>query len=251
MKRSPHNRAFTLLELLVVISIMGIVAALLAPAFNNIRGANDVTNSAYVVAGALEQGRAYAMANNTFVWVGFYEEDASAASPTNSTPPYPGVGRVVIAAVASTDGTKIFDDADPAASLPAARLRAIGKLIKVEGLHLADLGAPSGGDPASLDGRPNHPYTEGQTLSADHYNRISSESPDATRFPFTMGGYTFHKTVRFSPRGEANLNSTYSLKRFAEIGMIPARGAAVDRASSNTVALQFSGVAGNFKIYRK
>jgi hypothetical protein len=36
-----------------------------------------VTSAAYAIKGVLEQGRTYAMANNTYTWVGFYEEDGS------------------------------------------------------------------------------------------------------------------------------------------------------------------------------
>ena len=40
------------------------------------------------------------------------------------------------------------------------------------------------------------------------------------------------------------------LRRAAEIGLRPAHGTTVDTTSRNVVAIQFSGVGGNFKIYR-
>ena len=106
LPRSAIPKAFTLLELLVVIVIIAILVVLVAPAFTNIKSGNDITTAGYTIAGALEEGRNYAMANNTYVWVGFYEEDTTALTPTSATPPYSGKGRVVIATVFSTDGTR-------------------------------------------------------------------------------------------------------------------------------------------------
>ena len=68
---------FTLLELLIVLSIIGILLVLLAPAFTTIKGGTDVTSAAYTIKGVLDTARTYAKANNTYVWVGFYEEDVS------------------------------------------------------------------------------------------------------------------------------------------------------------------------------
>ena len=255
-KRS-RLRGFTLLELLVVIAAISILFVLVTPAFTNIKRSNDVTNAAYTITGVLEQARTYAMANNTYTWVGFYEENTTATVPTNTAPPYPGKGRLLMAAVYSTDGTKIFDNGDPVTSLPASRIRQVGKLIQIEGVHLTDIGAPPSPtpspipDPNTLDGRPDLPYTYAAGIGADHYNRVSSDSADTTRFNFTAQSYTFTKTVRFNPRGEANLNSTYSLKNVAEIGLRPTHGNSVDNASRNLVAIQFGGIGGNFKIYRR
>src|SRR3982751_2323815 len=114
-----HEVAFSLVELLVAISIMIIVAALVSPAFTSLKGAGDVTSAAYTVKGVLDQARTYAKANNTYTWVGFYEEDATRAIPTNNSPPYAGKGRVLLAIVASKDGTKIYQDTDPSTSLPS------------------------------------------------------------------------------------------------------------------------------------
>jgi len=136
------RRAFTLIELLVVIGIIILGSALLVPAFTNLKTSGDITNSAYAIVGVLEQGRNYAMANNTYVWVGFYEESPGSTVPTSATPAYPGRGRLVLATVASRDGTKIFENADPIASLPGTRIKQIGKISKIEGLHLTDIGAP-------------------------------------------------------------------------------------------------------------
>jgi prepilin-type N-terminal cleavage/methylation domain-containing protein len=248
-------RGFTLIELLVVMGIIVLLSVLIVPAFTSLKGSDEVTNAAYTIGGVLEQGRNYAMANNTYVWVGFYEEDASSAVPTNATPAYPGRGRLVFATVASTDGTKIFENADPIASLPATRIRQVGKLVKIAGLHVTDIGAPPSPPPVptpapnSLAGRSDIPYTEGAPFA--HFNRISSDSTDATRFSFSVQNYTFYKTVRFNPRGEANLNSTYTMKHGAEIGLRPTHGTIVDSNSTNLVAIQFNGVSGSFKIYRQ
>jgi prepilin-type N-terminal cleavage/methylation domain-containing protein len=254
---SRTRSAFTLIELLVVMAIVAILLVLLVPAFTAIKHADEVTNSAYALKGILEQARASAMANDTYVWVGFYEENSTTSTPTSVAPPYPGFGRLVIAIVSSKDGTKIFDNSDPVASLPAAQLNQLGRLTKLEGIHMTDIGAPPSTPPPptpspdKLDGRPDFPYTYSKSIGADHFNRLSSDSSDTTRFTFTVQNYTFYKTIRFTPQGEANINSTYTAKQFAEIGLRPTRGNAVDNSSRNTVAVQFSGTGGNFKIYRR
>jgi prepilin-type N-terminal cleavage/methylation domain-containing protein len=252
-----HQRsrsAFTLIELLVVIGIIAILMVLIAPAFTNMKSAGDVTDAAYTVKGVLDTARTYAKANNTYVWVGLYEENTTATTPTNNNPAYPGKGRVLLAIVASKDGTKIYQDTDPSASLPSDRISQVGKLVRIEGVHLTDIGNPSPTPnptpaPDTVAARPYTPYTEGSPF--DHFNRISSDSTDTTLFRFTAQSYTFYKTIRFSPRGEANINSTYTLKHEGEIGIKPTHGTAVDTNSPNVVAIQFTGVGGSIKIYRR
>jgi type II secretory pathway pseudopilin PulG len=268
-RRLPLSRArallsFTLIELLVVIGIIAALMVLIAPTFTNLKGAGDVTTAAEIIAGTLAQARTYTIANSTYTWVGFYEEAASANMPTAVSPPYPGKGRLVLAVVRSLDGTSIFDNGDPAAVLPASRIAQLGKLTKIEGVHITDIGAPPSPTPNStplpnsLGARSDLPYTFAAGINADHFNRISSDSVDATQFQFVAQGYTFYKTVRFTPRGEANLNSTYSLKVVAELGVVPTHGdvpptppASGGRYTGNVVAIQFSGAGGNFRIFRQ
>src|SRR5712671_4984936 len=97
--------AFTLVELLVVISIIALLLVLMAPAFTYIKGGTDVTSAAYTIKGVLDTARTYAKANNTYVWVGFYEEDVSQSSTSPATA---GTGRIVMSTVASKDGTMLY-----------------------------------------------------------------------------------------------------------------------------------------------
>ena len=259
-----RKRAFTLLEMLVVMAIIALLMVLVAPAFTSLKSAGDVTGAAYTVKGVLVQARTYAMANNTYTWVGFYEENTTATAPTNSVPPYLGKGRVLLAVVASKDGTTSCQDPNSTTAnripLTASLIRQIGKLVKIENIHVTDIGAPPSPtpnptpEPSSLGARSAIPYSSPSTSLA-YLNRINSDdthSPDnATLYPFVAQGYTFYKTIRFSPRGEANINSTYTLKNPAEIGLRPTHGDAIDVSNPNVVAIQFTGVAGNVKIYRR
>src|SRR5881409_605211 len=90
--------AFTLFELLIVMGIIGILLVLIAPAFTTIKGGTDVTSAANNIKGVLDTARTYAKANNTYTWVGFYEEDVSEPSTNPATL---GIGRVVMSIVAS------------------------------------------------------------------------------------------------------------------------------------------------------
>src|SRR6478752_10067967 len=85
--------AFTLIELLIVVGIIGLLLVLIAPAFTYIKGGNDVTSAAYTIKGVLDTARTYAKANNTYTWVGFFEVDGS--QDASVSPQVNGTGRIV------------------------------------------------------------------------------------------------------------------------------------------------------------
>ncbi len=69
----PDNgRAFSLVELLVVIALIVILAALVVPAFTAIGGAGSVTSAGDIVAGQLDLARQTAMAENSRVELRFW-----------------------------------------------------------------------------------------------------------------------------------------------------------------------------------
>src|SRR5947207_1892319 len=108
-KQRERASAFTLLELLVVIGIIALLLVLIAPAFTYIKGGTDVTSAAYSIQGVLDTARTYAKANDTYTWVGFYEEDVSQPSINHGNNACVGcVGRLVMSTVASRDGTMLY-----------------------------------------------------------------------------------------------------------------------------------------------
>src|SRR5256886_8864072 len=110
---------FTLIELLIVIVIIAVLLVLIAPAFTTIKGGTDVTSAAYTIKGVLDTARTYAQANNTYTWVGFFEENVSSGTPGTA-----GTGRVVMSIVASKDGTKVYDA--NSTSIDPTRLTQVG-----------------------------------------------------------------------------------------------------------------------------
>ena len=272
--RRRLTSGFTLIELLVVIGVVILLTALLIPAFTNLKSAGDVTSAGYTIKGVLEQARTYAMANNTYTWVGFYEEDVSQPS---TNPPTPGVGRLVISIVAAKDGVQGFDPTAVASAtnrLDIARLIQVGKLTKIDNVHLPLFAIPTGTPGNTFDTRPavqNDPvvgYNDSRfgELNASPPNTAPVSNNGSSKFPFQYpvgnpiptAQYTFTKTLQFDSRGEARINSSYDVRAVIEIGLLPTHGNVAPTPTpsagnyiANAVAVQLNGVAGNVKVYRR
>ena len=256
---------FTLLELLIVISIVALLLVLMTPAFTSLKGGTDVTSAAYTIQGVLDTARTYAKANNTYAWVGFFEED----TPPPSTIPVPaGIGRVVMSIVASKDGTKVYDA--NSTSIDPTRLIQVGKLVKIENIHLGLLPLGTGTPPGdTFDSRPSPTPAPADDSRFGELNGSPTAPTTNSQYPFQYpvgssvppAQYTFQKTLQFNPRGESNINSglgvgggggvTYDVKRIVEVGLQATHGTQVDTISPNLVAVQITGFGGNVKIYRR
>lgn len=282
--RLDRASAFTLLELVIVIGIIGVLMVLIAPAFTTLKSAGDVTSAAYTIKGVLDTARTYAKANNTYTWVGFYEEDVSQPSVIPALDPRcPAcVGRVVMSIVASTDGTNLGADASSSATgtenfIDATKLVQVGKLVKIDNVHIP-LFALGTGTGDTFDARPSPtpatdaPFSRFGELNALPPNTAPYESTNGglTQFPFQypVGNplpawqYRFRRTLRFSPTGECRVNSTYDVRKVVEAGLLQTHGSATPPPrrgggtqfviwDGNVAAVQITGFGGNVKIYRR
>ena len=254
-QRDPESiRGFTLLELFIVVGIMGLLLVLIAPAFTTIKGGTDVTSAAYTIKGALDTARTYAKANNTYTWVGFFEENVyNPASPNSDMP---RVGRIIISIVASKDGSNVYGSVlAPAADMDSTgtKLFQIGKLIKLENMHLRTFANGLG----TGDTFPNRPAIPGG--SPNHAKIGDMSPPDSLRYfhypaMVTEGAaqYVFRKMIQFSPRGECRAqNDSYAMSAVIEVGLQQTHGTTVPAlADPKNCAIQLTGFGGNVKIYQ-
>lgn len=212
--------AFTLVEMLTVMAIFGVMMAATLPALNGLRGAGDITRAAYDISETLEQARSYAMANHTYVYVGFSERDSQDAAKA-------GVGQILLITMGAKDGMRGVGS-DSSNLLPLTRLR------RIENVHMEDQLPQTG-----ALGRPVVPDI--LRVGSDSFGNADS---------FTAAGVEFTKIIQFDPQGSARVQSNpATIPQWLEIGLVGTRGSTVVNRQ-NCAALILSGVTGSTKIYR-
>src|SRR5213596_936464 len=264
--------AFTLLELLIVVGIIGLLMVLIAPAFTTIKGGTDVTSAAYTIKGVLDTARTYAKANNTYTWVGFYEEDVSQSSTNPAPDPQCTgcVGRLVMSVVASKDGTNVYGSGN--GTIDPRKLTQIGKLVKIDNIHLPLFTVcQSNCTGAAFDTRPAVQNDPGGGYNYSRFGELNGSQPNTAPYttpynfqypvvnPAPTMQYRFSKLLQFSPRGESRVNGdSYDIRRVVEIGLLQTHGNVAPTPTpsagnyvGNVVAVQINGFAGDVRIYRR
>ena len=259
-RNSSHRAGFTLIELLVVVGVIVLMMGLAIPAFNAIRGGTDFNSVIYSITGALQEGRAYAMANDTYVLVGFSE--VSAAQNGSATPQVSGTGRLAIAIIASRDGTRPYQSLVNNSMLTGTsyltapsstggygsgtQYTAVTKLIVLTNIHMVDLQSDTCQQPTQGGmQRPWHGVNLPSTWQWENYclgDQEACQAGNCFLWPLgvSSGGtpspqYVFTQVIEFDPQGAARIlvgsptgsqspTAMEAIPYFIEIGIEPSNG---------------------------
>jgi prepilin-type N-terminal cleavage/methylation domain-containing protein len=221
-----HRLAFTLVELVAVMGIIGVLSTLLIPAIETLGSAGTFSTTASELSQTMDEARAYAVSKRTYVYVGIGEFQASAPQDTGNT----GTGRVAMFAVASRDGSRIAQTSDF-----ATKAQPISGLVRLQNVHLTSITDATGGL---------------QRPSNDSVKTLNMSGTPVLSFPLSgTPRYPCKQCIEFSPQGMARVYGSADLPGFIEIGMIPTKGDATI-GTQNVAVVQLSGLTGKSTLYR-
>jgi len=215
--KSPSvEKGFSVLELLVAITIVGVLASFTMPAFNAIGGAQSVSQGIYDVSSLLELAREEAITRQTYVWVGFQNIEVN------------GGRELWMAAVSSRDGT---DNTSPNNLTPLTRI------VKIKNVALSPW--------SNLKTDTRRLYVGGSPASI-------AENSSGVSFSVGPTGFSDH-TVTFTPGGQAMLTGSPGLDGgydpLMEISFRQLRGGTVSD-SADDAAIFLNGSTGTTRILR-
>jgi len=220
MTQVRHSRkasAFSLIELLTVIAIIAVLAVLTIGAFNQMGQAGNLTKAGSEIADIFENARAYAMAHNTYTWVGIRQESDD---------------KILVATVASRDGKAI--PVSNAVSVADSDLLQIDRMKQFENIRVEDL-------PASASHR----------FSGDGVTSFSGMNPPILSFEAGAGNNKklFDScVVQFNSRGETRILPN-EIRKTIEIGLQSSTHGNVHNPE-NYVAIHIGGLTGAVSTHR-
>ncbi|MFQ3670846.1 MAG: prepilin-type N-terminal cleavage/methylation domain-containing protein [Verrucomicrobiia bacterium] len=217
--RGGVRRGFSLVEMLVALTVLGLLSALSIPTMLHVAVGMRYGHGIYAISETLEQARSHAMAHGTHVWVAMVPKVDGAG----------GVDGVFMSLFASADRTSDFQPQNLVAlarpsAVRGAQLTEVGEQVLTErfrGAGLLRLGGWAG------EGRTKAPGAE------------ELEAEDLV-------------VLRVDPRGSMTMRSGSSGEwetfRWLEIGLMETRRKASQ--SPNLGVIQISGLTGQVLVFR-
>ncbi len=225
--RSRRTSAFTLIQLLISVAIIVVLTAVATLSFQGINSSGKFNKALEEISGILEQARAYASAQDTYVWVVLYE-NAPASGPKE----------VYVAAFASNDGTDPFNWTGSVAlptpgTVGSTTLTQIAHIYHYQGLHLQTTTLPN------VPTSPTFPATTPNF-------QITAQSGLG---PVTLSSAsTVYWVIQFTPTSAARVAA--SPVDSVWLGLQPALSQTVFD-TKNVASLSVSGVTGVTTVYRE
>ncbi len=236
----PSHTGFTLVELLTVMAIITILLTLVRPAVTGLARGQGFTGNVYDVDYLIRQAKATAMAQNTFVWLGFRSTNADGTPLTVNGSP-----ALVVVTVVSRNG---LSAAVPSSASPtpvptptptSSPYQMISKPMILPNVQL---------DPTGALGQTPSVYTHLAGFDATNNVDVSGSGYAFSQtVPGIANAMAFTAVLAFGPDGTASLGTATAV-RTVGIGL---KSVPASAATAQIAAIQISGVNGRSTLFRQ
>ena len=222
--RKERVAAFTLIEMLAVISIMVIIASFLAPTVGTILRGKEITRAASDISAMMDVARTEAMSKNTYVWLGFKSTTLN-GGPTSPLEPgiisKPTSYQLQVAAVRSSDGTPNLTVTGSTAGISLPNYTAFTRVLRFDNIELDNGASLTSKVKDLLPGKNSPPIPAVSDVKIPAVvSKVAGASPNVPQNSDKQGGFRipqkagavaatdtttiqFFRIILFTPQGEA------------------------------------------------
>jgi len=221
--RRSSRHGFSLLEILAVVAIISVILGISGLAVSSFSLSRGVDNAAVGIAGSAELARSYAMANNTYVWMGLLQDNND----------------LLVAVIYSRVGMNDYSD--------MRNLDAVNKMQSYKGVSLVDFSTLTATNGPMAERVPL--ITENASLG---FNTPAVSNP-VFGWPLaaTTPTHSFDRVIEFRPDGSAKVVGTSNFEMM-EIALQEANSNATvsDISVGNIATVQIDGITGKNRVFR-